>query len=264
MADDAVVGTVLRKVEIRVHFDLAEVTELGFRARHIDRHLGGELGMVRGGLEPLLAEVAGDGPEWGDECARPGSDTAYMPEPRLYLIRHAESEGNANRIMQGAGEYPLSETGRTQALRAAAVIGALQPSLVVASDLARAKDTALLAAGRVDRTDQRLRERGAGPWEGRLRSDLEAAHPGALEDDALRPEGFEPAVDVAARMRAATTELLEHAGVVVAVTHGAVLRLLEKDLGGTGARFGHLEALVLGPGLVVVGRANFVPIGDLR
>ena len=185
-----------------------------------------------------------------------------MPEPRLYLVRHAESEGNARKITQGAGEYPLSEMGRTQALRATSVFNALYPFLVVASDLARAIDTALLAAGRVDRTDPRLRERGAGPWEGRLRSDLEDAHPGALADDALKPECFEPAGDVVARMRAAATELLEHDSVVVAITHGAVLRLLEKNLGGTGTRFSHLEALVLGPDLVIVGRTNFAPVGD--
>jgi broad specificity phosphatase PhoE len=185
-----------------------------------------------------------------------------MPEPRLYLVRHAESEGNALKIMQGAGEYPLSEEGRTQALSAAEKLGVVAPSLMVASDLARAIDTAVLMSGRVDHTDPKIRERGAGQWEGLSRSSLEAAHPGALEDDALRPDGFEDAEDVVARVRAVATELLEHNGVVVAVTHGAVLRLLEKDLTGTGSRFGHLEALVLGPGLSVIGRANFLHSGE--
>ena len=183
-------------------------------------------------------------------------------EPRLYLIRHAESEGNARKIMQGSGEYPLSAEGRAQALSASANIRALDPLLVVSSDLARAADTALLVTGRVDYTDPRLRERGAGQWEGLPRSSLEAAHPGALEDDALRPDGFEDARDVVARMRGAATDLLNHSGVVVAITHGAVLRLLEKNLTNTGARFGHLEALVLGPGLVIVGRANFIHPGE--
>lgn len=70
-----------------------------------------------------------------------------MPEPRLYLIRHAESEGNTGGILQGAGEYPLSETGRAQALNATHELLALNPALVVASDLGRAIDTAVLAAG---------------------------------------------------------------------------------------------------------------------
>lgn len=190
------------------------------------------------------------------------SDTCGVFYARLYLVRHAESEGNAAKIMQGAGEYPLSEHGRLQARRAARELRALDPALVVTSDLARAVDTALFAAGRVDRVDPRLRERGAGPWEGRPRADLEAAHPGALDDDALRPDGFEPAAAVVTRMRVAADELLEHGGLVVAVTHGAVLRLLDKDLGGTGARFGHLDALVLAPGLVITGRTTFLPDGD--
>lgn len=132
----------------------------------------------------------------------------------------------------------------------------------MSSDLSRAVDTALLTTGRVDRTDSRLRERGAGQWEGVPRSSLEAAHPGALEDDALRPDGFEDARDVVDRMRSAADELLDHNGVVVAITHGAVLRLFEKDLTGTVTRFGHLEALVIGPGLVVMGRANFLYLGE--
>lgn len=161
-------------------------------------------------------------------------------EPLLYLVRHAESEGNAGKIMQGAGEYPLSERGRIQSRAAAVAIDSISPTLVVASDLARARDTALLSAGRVDLIEPRLRERSAGLWEGQPRSALEAAHPGALEDDALRPGGFETVEDVVTRMRAAVTELSDRAGVVLAITHGAVLRLLEKDLGGPGARFGHL------------------------
>lgn len=187
-----------------------------------------------------------------------------MSEPRLYLVRHAESEGNARKIMQGVGEYPLSGMGRAQALQVASALNALYPSLVVASDLTRSIDTAMLATGRVDRTDPRLRERGAGSWEGRLRSDLEDAHPGALKDDALRPEGFEAAEEVVARMHAVATELLEHDGVVVAVTHAAALRLLEKNLGGTGARFSHLEALVLGPDLAILGRVDFLLAGGQR
>jgi len=91
------------------------------------------------------------------------------------------------------------------------------------------------------------------------RHELEAAHPGALEDDSRRPDDFEKTGTVIARMRAAANELLEHDGTIIAVTHGAVLRLLEADLTGTGRRFKHLEALVLGPGLTVIGRAEFLP-----
>ncbi len=147
--------------------------------------------------------------------------------------------------MQGAGEYPLSENGRNAATRAASSISSLNPAVVVSSDLARAMDTARLAAGRVDSVDPRLRERGAGPWEGRPRHELEDAHPGSLEDDNLRPEGFEPAEEVLERMLAACSDLLARGVVVVAFTHGAVLRVLDGAVGGSGRRFRHLEGLEL-------------------
>lgn len=191
--------------------------------------------------------------------------------PRLLLLRHAESEGNAGGIMQGGGEYPLSARGEAQARAAAPSIRALAPSLVVASDLGRAVRTAELLIGRVDRVDPRLRERGAGSWEGRLRAELDAAHPGALEDDALRPDDFESLTEVVTRMQAAARALLAEPlatdaedtegtadAPLLAVTHGAVLRALEASLGGTGARFGHLEALVLGPGLSLEGRLSLL------
>lgn len=186
------------------------------------------------------------------------SDTLSVKPARLILVRHAESEGNAGKVMQGAGEYPLSERGRMQALAAATGISLLGPDLVVSSDLSRATDTAMLAAGRVDIIDPRLRERGAGPWEGRPRADLEAAFPGSLEDDSLRPDGFEPVEEVVERMRAACVDLLARNLTVVAFTHGAVLRALDHDLGGTGARFGHLDALELGPGLRIIGRTGYL------
>jgi len=182
-----------------------------------------------------------------------------MSATRLYLVRHAESEGNAGGVMQGSGEYPLSEHGLNQAHLAAEALQALHPALVASSDLARAYDTASIALTRVDVVDPRLRERGAGRWEGRPRHELEAAHPGALEDDSRRPDDFEKTGTVIARMREAANELLEHDGTIIAVSHGAVLRLLEADLTGTGRRFKHLEALVLGPGLTVIGRTEFLP-----
>jgi broad specificity phosphatase PhoE len=182
------------------------------------------------------------------------------PGGRLILVRHAESEGNAQKIMQGAGEYPLSEKGRNAATQAASRISLLNPAIVVSSDLARATDTARLAAGRVDIIDPRLRERGAGPWEGRPRHELEDAHPGSLEDDSLRPEGFEPAAEVLERMLAACSDLLDKGVVVVAFTHGAVLRVLDVAAGGTGRRFAHLEGLELvanGPNVRALRRHDF-------
>jgi len=178
---------------------------------------------------------------------------------RLVLIRHAESVGNAEGIMQGGGEYPLSAAGRTQALAAAEDIAAWPVAWVIGSDLGRAMETARLVTGRLDGVEPRLRERGAGVWEGRRRIEIEQLHPGSLEDDALRPEGFEPESVVVARMRAGCAELLARPGLTLAFTHGAVLRVLARELGEGGGRFSHLEGLVLGEGFALLGRIG--PLG---
>lgn len=159
--------------------------------------------------------------------------------------------------MQGSAEYPLSDRGRRHALEAAPSLRGLNFEFVASSPLSRAVDTARLVAGRLDQVDPRLVERGAGIWEGAARSELELAHPGSLENDLLRPDDFEPELEVLARMRAAAEDLLHRPGPVLAVSHGSVLRLLERSLGGSGQRFRHLEALLLGPGPRILGRVRF-------
>ena len=177
---------------------------------------------------------------------------------RLVLIRHAESAGNAEQVMQGGAEYPLSDLGLAQARAVRHVVASWRPDVVASSDLSRAIDTAILAAGRVDVVEPRIRERGAGAWEGRPRSDLEAHHPGALDSDALRPDGFEAADVVISRMRTACEELLHRDGLVVAFSHGAVMRLLAAEIGDDASRFGHLESLCLGDELSVRGRLRLL------
>lgn len=122
------------------------------------------------------------------------ADTLGMPAPyphsKLILIRHGESEGNAAKIIQGYGEYPLSEKGRAQALAARSTIKAWQPNTYLSSNLSRALDTALIISeGQEVIQDERYKERGAGKWEGTPRDEMERLHPGAMTNDELRPEG---------------------------------------------------------------------------
>ena len=55
----------------------------------------------------------------------------------FYFLRHGESEGNSSRLLQGRGDYPLSEAGRQQALRVAGWLGDKGIQCVLASPLAR-------------------------------------------------------------------------------------------------------------------------------
>jgi broad specificity phosphatase PhoE len=182
------------------------------------------------------------------------------PGARFVVLRHAESEGNARGVIQGSGEYPLTGAGVDAALRAASVVRSLNPAHIVSSDLSRAADTARALMGRVDALDARLRERGAGSWEGRLRSELEAVHPGALESDDLRPDDYESDESVLRRCAGALKQAGETvvSGLILVVCHGAVMRVLDRAGGGSGARFAHLCGLALDADLRVLGRISLV------
>jgi broad specificity phosphatase PhoE len=65
---------------------------------------------------------------------------------RFVLARHGESEGNAAGIFQGRAEYPLTDRGRSQAAALGRSLAVHAPAVVFCSPLARARDTARIAA----------------------------------------------------------------------------------------------------------------------
>jgi probable phosphoglycerate mutase len=154
----------------------------------------------------------------------------------ILLLRHAKSTWNEAGRWQGWADPPLSVLGE-RAARAAAASPVLGPiGAAAASDLQRAARTAeLLGDGRgwppVSRY-RGLRERGAGPWTGLTRAEIEAGWPGALTPPVV-VIGGEPPGAVTAR---AVATLHRIAGewpdrAVLAVTHGGVIRLVEAHLG---------------------------------
>jgi broad specificity phosphatase PhoE len=66
----------------------------------------------------------------------------------IYLIRHAQSEGNARRVFQGSCDYPLTPRGREQAQALARWLAALplSPQRIFTSPLKRAAQTAEILA----------------------------------------------------------------------------------------------------------------------
>ncbi len=153
----------------------------------------------------------------------------------LLLVRHGQSEWNAEGRWQGQADPPLSALGEAQAIAAAERLDGIDA--VWASDLVRAARTAELIAAELEVDvvlDERWRERHAGEWQGHTRDEIEGAWPGYLADG-RRPPGWEPDADVveravdACRAIAATHPA---AGVVV-VTHGGVVRTLERHFGAT-------------------------------
>lgn len=161
-------------------------------------------------------------------------DIRRVRRVRLILVRHGLSEWNAGGRVQGQADPPLSPEGREEALRLAPLVRAEGPQLVVASDLARARDTAaLLDAGAVE-TDARWRESAMGDWTGRSARELLADPSGAFarwREGRERPPGGESFADMRARAGAAVRDLVARGlGCAVVVTHGGPVRAAVAEL----------------------------------
>ncbi|HEX4813718.1 MAG TPA: histidine phosphatase family protein [Nonomuraea sp.] len=148
---------------------------------------------------------------------------------RIVCLRHGQTLWNVEQRFQGHSDIPLDETGLAQATRAASLLAALRPTLIVSSDLQRANDTALALARLVGlevAVDKDFRERGGGQWEGLTREQIAARWP--AEYVAWEAPGGEPVTDVAARVGAAMRRWaarLDDDGLLVVASHGAALRL---------------------------------------
>lgn len=119
-----------------------------------------------------------------------------------------------------------------QATEAAAVLSALHPAVVVASDSLRAAATAA-ALNRPVIADRRLREIHLGAWQGLTGAEAKVAFPDEFEawlagQDVRRGSG-ETYAEVGVRARAALYDALVGVpadGVLIAVTHGGTTRSL--------------------------------------
>ena len=163
-----------------------------------------------------------------------------LPVRRLILWRHGRTEWNATGRFQGHLDPPLDAEGGRQASLVAPLLAAgltATDTVVVSSDLSRARETARALASLLDlplRTDPRLREHGLGCWEGLTRDEVAERYPDQYADwTAGRPVlgrgGEEPAA-VGERALAALADLPQ-AAVAVVVTHGGTAgRLLERLL----------------------------------
>jgi probable phosphoglycerate mutase len=87
----------------------------------------------------------------------------------LLLVRHGETDWNADGRLQGHTDRPLSDYGRAQALRLGEELAGEEFAAIYASDLARARETAAIVGARLHLPvvlDPDLREKDWGTWEG--------------------------------------------------------------------------------------------------
>jgi probable phosphoglycerate mutase len=163
------------------------------------------------------------------------------------LWRHGQTVWNAERRFQGQSDIPLDEVGQAQAERAARLLAALRPDLIVSSDLSRAAQTAAPLSrltGLELTLDKDLRERSGGCWEGLTDTEIRTRYP--VEHASWTPPDGEPSNLVADRVAGALLRVAEAVlargddpprpppagaptrvvtGVAVVVSHGAALRL---------------------------------------
>ncbi len=104
-----------------------------------------------------------------------------MPQPTyVLLIRHGQSEGNAERRFGGHTATPLSPRGRKQASATATALKNDSLTAIYSSDLARAVETARPLAtvtGLQINTTEAFRERSVGVMEGLTFEDAAQQHP---------------------------------------------------------------------------------------
>jgi broad specificity phosphatase PhoE len=165
-------------------------------------------------------------------------------KPRLYFIRHGETDWNAEGRLQGQRDIPLNDLGRVQAEEVAGILARLDRRFADlpywASPLSRARETmelmrARLGLARPDyRTDDRLKEIAFGEWEGRTWPEVERGYPelaAARVADKwhVTPPAGENYEAVAERLKPFLAPI-ERDSVVVA--HGGVGRVLMALIGG--------------------------------
>lgn len=156
----------------------------------------------------------------------------------IYLMRHGETEWNAQGRIQGALDSPLTERGRRQAQIMGLALkrklnGAIPP--LYCSPLGRARQTLEIVCAtagldaRLCVFDERLRELSWGEWDGMTRSEIEARTPGALAARLAAhwthaPPGGSSYAQLAARLQPFVAAITTTGGIVIA--HGATSRVL--------------------------------------
>ena len=143
----------------------------------------------------------------------------------LYLVRHGETDWNAQRRIQGSTDIPLNDMGRSQAATTGELLARREWDGIFASPLSRAYETASIIAKEVGLPEPvavaELVERRYGEAEGLDWQEVDARFPGETD-----VPGRETRDEVAARVIPTLIRIAEeHPGKsLIVVSHGGVIR----------------------------------------
>lgn len=168
---------------------------------------------------------------------------------RVFLVRHGETQWNRELRVMGQLDIPLNEIGRQQARLTADLLAQEKFSMIYASDLSRAVETAqiIAAAHRLDvLTVPELREARYGLWEGLTRQEVLERFPHEYQmrrtDPAnFRPSGGESRRELYQRASQIFSQLVaRHSNQqILLVSHGGTIRAILRYVLGLGPGNGH-------------------------
>ncbi len=155
---------------------------------------------------------------------------------KLGLIRHAMTQWNCEKKIQGREDIELSLQGRKQAEAWAEILSSEQFDLILSSTMKRAQQTALIIQKRINvdiEYDINLREQDFGQWEGEKIKDIREHNPGQIESQESRgwefcPPGGESRINVLNRaFRAIETAVKKDDNkYILMVSHNSVIKTL--------------------------------------
>ncbi len=165
------------------------------------------------------------------------SKAVSMPT-RICLVRHGETDWNAQGRLQGHSDIALNAEGRAQAEAAAERLAPYSFAALYSSDLTRALGTAAPIAARLGidieaRSD--LRERFLGDFQGLTHAEAAARYPEdyaayrSRDPERSPPGGGESLGRFAARIEATLLSLSQRGGgSLLIITHGGVLDVVHR------------------------------------
>ncbi|WP_242344151.1 histidine phosphatase family protein [Anaeromyxobacter terrae] len=146
--------------------------------------------------------------------------------PRLWIVRHGETEWSLAGRHTGRTDLPLTPEGERQASALGPSLAGHAFALVLTSPLRRARDTCRLAGfGDVAQADPDLAEWDYGGYEGMTLREIERSDPGWTIWTGAVPGG-EAADEVAARADRVIARARSATGDVLLFSHGHLLRVL--------------------------------------
>ena len=154
----------------------------------------------------------------------------------LWFVRHGETDWNTQSRIQDTTDIPLNETGLRQARLISTRLSGVSIDAIYSSPLARAEQTAMPLAGRLDLPIHRvdgLSERNFGSFQGKTPSEIAIEDPDNYRrwqdrDEMFVPSGGESLVQFRDRVSRSILDLVHtRAGqVIVVFTHGGVLDMI--------------------------------------